>query len=155
MHSEWWNTHKHEASCWFVHSVTCTLLIIWAFLICVDALTSQDTPCLPQGHICICDSTHLSGLPGTCRRRRHLLAHWICSSLRRISLCRARHQSWATVVFRFFEGEEKKKKKTHTVRTRIRSTGGAVQTYGICSGLVGVLEALIWLRTFCSLRAGR
>lgn len=58
------------------------------------------------------DTTHLSGLPGTCRRRRHLLALWICSSLMRISLCRARHQSWATVVFRFFDG-----KKTHTLRT--------------------------------------
>lgn len=49
------------------------------------------------------DTTHLSGLPGTCRRKRHLLALWIWSSLMRISLCRARHQSWATVVLRFCE----------------------------------------------------
>lgn len=69
--------------------------------------------------------THLSGLPGTCRRRRHLLALWICSSLMRISLCRARHQSWATVVFRFFDG---KKNITHTYlkprqQPHIRSRG--------------------------------
>lgn len=63
--------------------------------------------------ICMIDSTHLSGLPGTCRRRRHLLAHWICSSLMRMSLCRARHQSWATVVFRFFDGEKNREKETN------------------------------------------
>lgn len=63
-------------------------------------------------HICMWGTTHLSGLPGTWRRRRHLLALWICSSLMRISLCRARHQSWATVVFRFFEGK-------HSVKTCI------------------------------------
>lgn len=61
--------------------------------------------------ICMIDSTHLSGLPGTCRRRRHLLAHWICSSLMRMSLCRARHQSWATVVFKFFDGGKKRQKE--------------------------------------------
>lgn len=62
--------------------------------------------------ICMIASTHLSGLPGTCRRRRHLLAHWICSSLMRMSLCRARHQSWATVVFKFFDGEIKTEEET-------------------------------------------
>ncbi len=47
--------------------------------------------------------TYLSGLPGTCNRKRHLLALWIWSSLMRISLCSAKHQSCATVVFRFYK----------------------------------------------------
>lgn len=47
--------------------------------------------------------TYLSGLPGTCNRKRHLLAHWIWSSLMQISLCSAKHQSCATVVFRFYK----------------------------------------------------
>lgn len=44
---------------------------------------------------------YLSGFPGSSSLRRHLLAEWISSSFTRISLCRARHQSWATVMFRF------------------------------------------------------
>lgn len=46
--------------------------------------------------------THLSGFPGTERDRRHLLAFWISSSLRRTSLCSARHQSWDTMLLRFW-----------------------------------------------------
>ncbi len=52
--------------------------------------------------------TYLSGLPGTCNRKRHLLALWIWSSLMRISLCSAKDQSCATVVFRFYKHREKK-----------------------------------------------
>lgn len=53
--------------------------------------------------------THLSGFPGTDRRRRHLLAFWISSSFKRMSLCRARHQSWDTVVFRFWDERRKER----------------------------------------------
>lgn len=49
--------------------------------------------------------THLSGFPGTDRRRQHLLAFCISSSFRRMNRCRARHQSWDTVVFRFWDTE--------------------------------------------------
>lgn len=47
-------------------------------------------------------SSHLSGFPGSRSRRRHLLAEWISSSFTRMSRCRARHQSWATVMLRFW-----------------------------------------------------
>ena len=46
-------------------------------------------------------SSHLSGVPGSRSRRRHLLAEWISCSFTRMSRCRARHQSWATVMLRF------------------------------------------------------
>lgn len=51
--------------------------------------------------------THLSGFPGSRRRRRHLLAEWISSSFTFIILCRAKHQSWATVMFRFWRKSHK------------------------------------------------
>lgn len=59
--------------------------------------------------LCKTPDTHLSGLPGTDRRKRHLLAFWISSSFRRISLCRARHQSWDTVLFRFLQSNKRGK----------------------------------------------
>ncbi len=61
--------------------------------------------------------THLSGFPGTISRRRHLLAHWISSSLMRMSLWRAMHQSCPTVVLRFCT-----RTRSHLRETAVRVT---------------------------------